>query len=85
MNLVWCSLAATPFVVPLWAGFVVSLDAYCMSLASVHQGGLVCIGVIFSMFLGMSFMISCIMEVLNLRGIPGFLLVGFIGRGGCVS
>ena len=44
-----------------------------------------CVGVIFLMFLGKSFVISCIVEILNLRGIPGFLLVGFIGRGGGVS
>src|SRR6267154_3997741 len=84
MILVRCSLAASPFVKPLWAGFVVSLVVYCMSLTSDLHGGVVCVGVIFSMFPGMSFMISCIIEDLNLFGMPGFLLAGVMGRGGGV-
>ena len=34
-----------------------------------------CAGVIFSMFLGISLVISCIVDSLNLFGIPRFLLV----------
>ena len=52
-----------------------------MSLASVCHGGIVCVGVIFSRFLGVSFIISCIMDSLNLFSMPSFLLTGFIGRG----
>ena len=84
MILVRCSLAASPFVKPLRAGFVVSLVVYCTSLTSDLHGGVVCVGVIFSMFPGMSFVISCIVEDLNLFGMPGFLLAGVMGRGGGV-
>jgi len=38
-------------------------------------------GVIFSMFLGILFVISCIVDSLNLFGTPGFL-VGFMRKGG---
>ncbi len=41
-----------------------------------------CVDVIFSVFLSMSFVISCIVDSLNLFGMPGFLLVGTMGRGG---
>src|SRR5258706_2098344 len=80
-----CSSAASPFVTPLWAGFVVSLFVYCASPVSVHQGDNMCVDVIFSVFLGMSFMILCIVDSLNLFGMPGFLLVGMMGRGGGVA
>ena len=50
-----CSPAASPFVVPLRAGFVVSLVAYRFSFASFRQGGIVCDGRIFSIFSGISF------------------------------
>ena len=50
-SLVQCALAASPFVVPLRAGFVVSLVAYRFSFASFRQGGIVCDGRIFLYFL----------------------------------
>ena len=76
MILVQCSSAASPFVRPLWAGFVVSLVAYCLSCALVRHGGIVCVGAVFSMLLGIPFVISCIIDSLNLLGMPGFLLAG---------
>ena len=42
-----------------------------------------CFGMIFSMFPGISLVISCIVDSLNLLGMPGFL-AGFMGRGGGV-
>jgi len=48
--LVWCSSTASPFVVPLWAGFVVSLGVYRLSCAQARHGGIVSIGVIFLVF-----------------------------------
>ena len=74
-----CSSAASPFVRPLQAGFVVSLVAYCncVSPASIHHSGLVCVGIIFSMFSGISFVISCIVDSLNRLGMLDFLLVGY--------
>ena len=82
MCLVQCPSAASAFVIPLRAGFVVSLSVYCLSCAPVRQGGIVCAGAIFSMFLGVPFVISCIVDSLNLFGIPRSLLVGITGRGG---
>ena len=69
-------------MIPLWAGFVVSLVAYRVSFASVRHSGSVCFGMIFSMFPGISLVISCIVDSLNLLGMPGFLLAGFMGRVG---
>ena len=43
-----------------------------------------CFSMIFSKFLGIFFVISCIVDSLNLFGIPGLLFVGIIGRGGGV-
>ena len=83
--LVQCASAASPFVVPLWAGFVVSLVAYCFSFASFCQGGIVCEGVFFSIFSGISFVISCTVDSLSLFGMPGFLLAGLMGRGGAAA
>ncbi len=42
-------------------------------------------GVIFSMFFGISFMILCIVDSLNFFGMPDFLLVGIMGRDGGVA
>ena len=81
-SLVQCVSAASPFVVPLQVGFVVSLVVYRFSFASFRQGGIVCNGRIFSIFSGISFVISCTVNSLNLLGMPGFLFVGFMGRGG---
>ena len=53
-----------------------------MSLASVRHGGNVCFGMIFSKFLGIFLVISCIVDSLNLFGIPSLLFVGITGRGG---
>ena len=41
-----------------------------------------CVGIIFSMFSGISFVISCIVDSLNRLGMPDFLLVGIMGRDG---
>ena len=41
-----------------------------------------CVCVIFSTFLGINLVISCIVDSLNLCGMPGLLLVGIVGRGG---
>ena len=62
---------------------MVSLVAYRVSLTSVRHGGNACVGMIFSIFLGIFFVILCIVDSLNLFGIPGFL-VGITGRGGGV-
>jgi hypothetical protein len=43
-----------------------------------------CDSVIFSIFTGISLVILCIADSLNLFGIPGLLLVGFVGRNGGV-
>ena len=45
--LVWCALAASPFVVPLQVGFDVSLIMYCFSFVLFRQGGIVCNGIFF--------------------------------------
>ncbi len=58
-----------------------SLIIFCWCV-SVHQGSRVCVGVIFSMFFSISFMISCIVDFLNFLSMPDFLLVGITGRGG---
>lgn len=79
MILFLCSLAASPFGRPLRAGFVVSLVAYRLS---VRQGGSVCAGATFSVFLGIPFMFLCMVDSLDMLGMPGFLLVGLTGRGG---
>ena len=68
-------------MVPLRAGFVVNLVAYRFSFASFRQGEIVCDGIIFSIFSGISLVISCTVDSLNLLGMPGFLLVGFMGSG----
>jgi hypothetical protein len=44
----------------------------------------VCGGVVFSVFSGISLVISWIVDSLNLFGMPGLLLAGFIGRIGDV-
>jgi hypothetical protein len=77
-----CSSATSPFVRPQLAGFVIILVMYCFSFASFLQGRIVCDGVIFSIFTGISLVISCIVDSLNLFGMPGLLLVGFVGRNG---
>jgi hypothetical protein len=46
------SSAASPFVRPRRAGFVFILVMYCFSFASFLQGGVVCDGIIFSIFAG---------------------------------
>ena len=81
-HLVQCSSAVSPFVVPLRAGFVVSLIAYHFSFASFRQGGIVCDGRIFSIFSGISFVTLCTIDSLNLLGMPSFLFISFLGRGG---
>src|ERR1700679_791317 len=81
MTLAQCTSAASPFVRPLWAGFVSSLVTYCTLLVSICHGGSVCVGVTLSTFLGISPVTTCIVDSLNLFGMPGFLLVGLMGRG----
>ena len=80
--LVRCLSAASPFVVPLRAGFVVSPIVHCFSFASFRQGGVVCDGKRFSIFSGISFVISYTIDSLNLLGMPGLLPAGLMGRGG---
>jgi len=66
-----------PFCETSTGGVVVSFVAYRFSCASVRQGWRD-----FSMFLGILFVIPCIVGSLNLFGMAGFLLVGFMGKGG---
>ena len=41
-----------------------------------------CNSIFFSIFSGISFVISCAVDSLNLFGMPGFLLAALMGRGG---
>ena len=60
-------------------GFIVILVAYCASLASIRHSGNMCFSMIFSKFLGIFLVISCIVDSLNLFGIPA----GEGGEGKC--